>query len=195
MTLMGQMILNMSKSLKGYALFLCLCALLALLGIFSLPTVVTMTILLLIMLPVGGISPDTEQKDPAFPRRAAVTARYLLVLLMALAGAAFGLSSGIFIAIIGAGDAPSALDTALLSLSVGLFVAGVLMPLNYHFGTQRTRRYLYPIVIIPMTLLLWQERHGAPPTLLSTGRLTILSLLGLGISCLISCRTAEKTPK
>lgn len=187
-TLIGQIILNMGRYLKGYTLFLCLCILLAIPGIFPLSTVIAMTILLLIMLPVGSISPDMDQKDPSLSRRATVTARYLLVVLMALTGIVFGVTAGMFLSAAGTGEAASALETALLSLSVGLLMAGILLPLNYHFGTQQARRYLYPIVIIPMTVLLWRGRRAAEPDILSAGRLCALSLSALGLSYLISFR-------
>ena len=205
-------ILVMRKTLKTYALFLCLYLLLAILGAFDLAMVTAMINVIIMMLPIGAFSYDEAAKWDRYAmslplsRRRIVGARYLFVLLMALVAAAFGLLAGVFVSMAGEGVLMEALASILLSLGIGLCIADILLPLSYKLGPERARPYLYLVVFVPLIMLFGGYKLGLLDkvdrswigNLPDVGILLLFSLVplgalaGLAVSFLISCRIVEQ---
>lgn len=205
-------ILVMRKTLKTYALFLCLYLLLAILGAFDLAMVTAMINVIIMMLPIGAFSYDEAAKWDRYAmslplsRRRIVGARYLFVLLMALVAAAFGLLAGVFVSMAGKGVLMEALASILLSLGIGLCITDILLPLSYKLGPERARPYLYLVVFVPLIMLFggyklglldkvdlsWIGNLPDVDILLLFSLVPLGALAGLAVSFLISCRIVEQ---
>lgn len=205
-------ILVMRKTLKSYALFLCLYLLLSLLGVFDIYFVTAMINVIIMMLPIGTFSYDEVAKWDRYAmslplsRRRIVGARYLFALFMALMAAAFGLLAVVLLSIVGNVVLIEALSTILTSIGVGLFITDILLPLCYKLGPERARPYLYLVVFLPLIALFGSYKLGLLDSidlswidqLPDAGILFVFSLVpfgalaGLAVSFLISCRIMEK---
>lgn len=205
-------ILVMRKTLKSYALFLCLYLLLSLLGVFDIYFVTAMINVIIMMLPIGTFSYDEVAKWDRYAmslplsRRRIVGARYLFALFMALMAAAFGLLAVVLLSIVGNVVLIEALSTILTSIGVGLFITDILLPLCYKLGPERARPYLYLVVFLPLIALFGSYKLGLLDSidlswidqLPDAGILFVFSLVPLGalaglvVSFLISCRIMEK---
>lgn len=204
-------LLVMRKTLKTYALFLAFYLALAVMGMFALSFVTAMINVIVMMLPISAFSYDDAAKWDRYAmtlplgRRAVVGARYLFVLMISLSAAAFGLAACVIMSLAGRGDLAESLATVLVSLGVGLFIADILMPLSYKLGPERARPYLYVVVFLPLIVLIGVYKLGlldgvdfswidALPDVGILGMFALVplaSLIGLGISFLISCRVME----
>ena len=205
-------ILVMRKTLKSYALFLCLYLLLSLLGVFDIYFVTAMINVIIMMLPIGTFSYDEVAKWDRYAmslplsRRRIVGARYLFALFMALMAAAFGLLAVVLLSIVGNVVLIEALSTILTSIGVGLFITDILLPLCYKLGPERARPYLYLVVFLPLIALFGSYKLGLLDSidlswidqLPDAGILFVFSLVPLGalaglvVSFLSSCRIMEK---
>lgn len=205
-------ILAMRKTLKTYALFLCLYLLLAVLGAFERSFVSAMISIIVMMLPIGAFSYDEAAKWDRFAmslplfRRSVVGARYLFVLLMALMAASFGLLASLFVSLTGDTVLTQALATILVSLGTGLLIADILLPLSYKLRPERARPYLYLVVFTPLILLFggykldflnsstlgWLDRLSDAGILGLLSLVPLTALAGLLLSFLISCRIVER---
>lgn len=205
-------ILIMRKTLKSYLLFWAFYLLLAIFGLFNISFVTAFIQVMVMMLPIGIFSYDEAAKwdryAMTFPlgRRVLVGGRYLFTLVVILGAALFGLLSCVILSIL---DGQQVLTentlTVLVSLSVGILIADVLLPLCYKLGPERARPYLYALVCIPVLLIFVVYRLGlldmvnfaglndlSDQSVLGLSALLLLAALaGLGVSYLISCRVME----
>lgn len=205
-------ILVMRKTLKSYALFLCLYLLLSLLGVFDIYFVTAMINVIIMMLPIGAFSYDEAAKWDRYAmslplsRRRIVGARYLFALFMALMAAAFGLLAVVLLSIVGNVVLIEALSTILTSMGVGLFITDILLPLCYKLGPERARPYLYLVVFLPLIALFgsyklglldsinlsWIDQLPDVSILFVFSLVPLGALAGLAVSFLVSCRVMEK---
>lgn len=200
------------KTLKSYAIFLLLYLALAVMGAFEFSFVIAMINVMVMMLPIGAFAYDEQAKWDKYAmslplgRRAVVGGRYLFVLLILLASAAFGLLSCVLLSLPSAQDLTEALASVLASMGMGLFIADIILPLSYQFGPERARPYLYAVIFLPMVLFFGAYKLGfldhvdlswvdALPTVHALGLFALLplaALAGLAISYFISCRIVDR---
>ena len=205
-------ILIMRKTLKSYLLFWLFYLLLAILGLFNISFIIAFIQVMVMMLPIGIFSYDEVSKWDryalTFPlgRRALVGGRYLFTIVIVLGAALFGLLSCVVLSILdGSQILVENILTVLGSLSVGILIADVLLPLCYKLGPERARPFLYALVCIPVLLLFAAYRLGLLDQMDFVGLnslsdqavlglfalLLLVTLAGLGVSYLISCRVME----
>lgn len=201
--------LVMRKTLKGYALFLVLYALLAALGVFSLSVFTSTFQIIVMMLPISAFSYDELAKWDRFAlalplgQRAIVGARYLFTLLMSLGSTAFGLLACVILSLARRESLRENLAAVLICLTLGLFIADVMLPLCYKMGPERARPYLYLVVFLPMLFFFGSYKLGLFDQLDQSFRsagmaavffilLSLAVLAGLGVSYLISCRVVKQ---
>lgn len=205
-------ILIMRKTLKSYLLFWAFYLLLAIFGLFNISFVTAFIQVMVMMLPIGIFSYDEASKWDryalTFPlgRRALVGGRYLFTIVVVLGAALFGLLSCVILSILdGSQILVENILTVLGSLSVGILIADVLLPLCYKLGPERARPFLYALVCVPVLLLFAAYRLGlldqmdfdglnslSNQAVLGVFALILLvTLAGLGVSYLISCRVME----
>lgn len=205
-------ILIMRKTLKSYLLFWLFYLLLAILGLFNISFIIAFIQVMVMMLPIGIFSYDEVSKWDryalTFPlgRRALVGGRYLFTIVIVLGAALFGLLSCVVLSILdGSQILVENILTVLGSLSVGILIADVLLPLCYKLGPERARPFLYALVCVPVLLLFAAYRLGLLEQMDFAGLnslsdqavlglfalLLLVTLAGLGVSYLISCRVME----
>ena len=205
-------ILIMRKTLKSYLLFWLFYLLLAILGLFNISFIIAFIQVMVMMLPIGIFSYDEVSKWDryalTFPlgRRALVGGRYLFTIVIVLGAALFGLLSCVVLSILdGSQILVENILTVLGSLSVGILIADVLLPLCYKLGPERARPFLYALVCVPVLLLFAAYRLGLLEQVDFAGLnslsdqavlglfalLLLVTLAGLGVSYLISCRVME----
>ena len=200
-------ILVLRKSLKTYLLFLIFYFVMALLGLFSISFIAAFVQIIVMLLPMSSFAYDDLAKWDRYAmtlplgRRAVVRAKYLFVLLMVLASAAFALLSCAALSITAAEPVAENLAAGVGALSVGLLAVDLTLPLNYKLGPERARPFLYAIIFIPVILIVLAARAGlldgldqiSPAMVLPLlGLIPLLILLGLPISYLVSCRIVEQ---
>lgn len=204
-------ILVMRKTLKTYILFLIIYTLLAVMGIFDVSIITSMTQVIIMLLPITAFSYDEQAEWDRYAmvlplgRHCVVGARYLFALLMVLGAAAFGLAVCVFLAILNSGSLAESLATILVSLGVGLWITDIILPLNYKLGPERARPYLYAVVFLPIILLLgsaklglfhgmdlsFLDRMSQPSVLAVFALVPLAALLAMAVSYLISCRILD----
>lgn len=200
-------ILVLRKSLKTYLLFLIFYFVMALLGLFSISFIAAFVQIIVMLLPMSSFAYDDLAKWDRYAmtlplgRRAVVRAKYLFVLLMVLASAAFALLSCAALSITAAEPVAENLASGVGALSVGLLAVDLTLPLNYKLGPERARPFLYAIIFIPVILIVLAARAGlldgldqiSPAMVLPLlSLIPLLILLGLPISYLVSCRIVEQ---
>lgn len=203
-------ILVMRKVLKSYALFLFFYFLLALLGVFDISIVTSVLNIIVLMLPISVFSYDEQAKwaryAAALPlgNRRVVGARYVFTLLLALMAFAFGLLVCLLFMLMGKGNVLESLAAVLVSMGMALFFADVLLPLCYKLGPERARLWMFLIVFLPVIALFLAYRLGLHHSLAFLDQMSdaavmglfalvpLLSLAGLGVSFLASCRIAAR---
>ena len=199
------------RSLKAYLGIMIFYAVLTFLDVFNISFVTAFVSVMLIMLPIGAFSYDEAAKwdryAMALPlgRRAVVGARYCFTLLVTLISLALALLSGVAVSVTGQGSFIEVMFSALTTLTAGLLVSDLLLPLCYKLGAERARPYLYAVVFIPIIVLFLAFRMGVhidaswldrlalsnPVALLALSALPLLAALVLMfVSYLISCRIA-----
>lgn len=199
------------RSLKAYLGIMIFYAVLTFLDVFNISFVTAFVSVMLIMLPIGAFSYDEAAKwdryAMALPlgRRAVVGARYCFTLLVTLISLALALLSGVAVSVTGQGSFIEVMFSALTTLTAGLLVSDILLPLCYKLGAERARPYLYAVVFIPIIVLFLAFRMGvhidaswldrlalsSPGVLLALSALPLLAALVLMlVSYLISCRIA-----
>lgn len=209
--LMVKDFLVMRKSIKTYILFLAFYFVMAALGLFPISFVTSMVQLIIMMLPLSAFSYDELAKWDRYAfslplgRRAVAGARYLFALLLSLFAALFGLVSCLILSVFF--HDPNLVENCLtvtVSLALGLLYCDILLPLTYKLGPERARPYFYLVIFLPIILLFVAfklELLGGLAFLLELPDavvipflllLPLLSLLGMGISFLISCRILER---
>jgi len=204
--------LVLRKHLRTYILFLAFYLALGFVGVFPLAMVTSIISVIIMMIPLSTFSYDTYAKwdlyAAALPlgRRAMVSARYLFVVLLWVVTACLALLSCVFLSIAGQSSLGEALASSLTVLAVSLGIVDAMLPLTYKLGPERARTYLYIIVFLPLLLLFALYRLGVfDHEVLSwlvhmpersfvalIALLPLLSLAGLGLSWLCSCRIMEK---
>ena len=197
-------LLVLRKTLRFYALFFGFYLLLGLLGLYDVTFVSTFLQVMLLILPLSLFSFDQashwDRCAVSLPlsRRAIVGGRYLFVLLLALIVLALeGLMLVVF-SLFFREQLDSALFNMLGGLVTGLVIPAILMPLNYKFGPERARIFLFVLVGLPSALIflaytsnrmLSRQLAQIPDSLVLAALLTLLLAagLGMGLSYLISC--------
>lgn len=200
-------ILVQRKTLRSYALFLLFYLGMAAVGLFSISFVTAFVQIIVMILPMSAFAYDEQAKWDRYAltlpvsRRTVVAARYLFVLLMIFVAALFALVSSLFLTLVRQGDMMENLGAAAVSLSLGLLVADLNLPMSYALGPERARPYLYATIFLPVLALVGAAKLGWLDTLdqLSPSVLTalflflpLLPLLGLPVSYLVSCRVMER---
>lgn len=204
-------VLVMRKTLKGYALFLALYMVMAVMGMFDVSMVTAMIEIIVMMLPIGAFAYDEQAKWDRYAavlpmgRRSMVAARYLFTLVTALCAAVFGALVCVILSILGRAELAEGLATVLAAMGMGIFIADIMLPLCYKLGAERARPYLYLVVFLPVLLLFgafqlglldnldlsWLESLPESGALAACAVVPLLALAGLVVSYLISCRVME----
>ena len=200
-------ILVLRTTLKTYLLFLLFYFIMALLDLFSIAFITAFVQVIVMILPMSSFAYDEQAKWDRYAmtlplgRRAVVRAKYIFVVLMLLAAAAFALLSCVALSITATEPVEENLAAGVGALSVGLLAVELTLPLNYKLGPERARPFLYAIIFIPVILFVLAARAGwldgldqLSPTMVLPllCLIPLILLLGLPVSYLISCRVVEQ---
>lgn len=176
-------LLIIKRTGKTYLTLLAVFIPLSFIGLYDEAFLGTLSIMLLFMVPITGFAYDEQAgwdkyavSTPA-GRRGVVQGKYLFALIAWLAALVFnivvyGAASLIAPEKINVGES---LLAAVMTLSVGLILLDVLIPLLFQFGSQKSRVMLLVVVGSTMAITLFgiQLRGGVG------GLETVLSLLGI----------------
>lgn len=201
--------LMMRKTLKTYLIFFALYLGMAIAGIFPISIVTSMVTVIIAILPISTFVYDDAAKWDRYAvslplgRRKVVGARYLFIALLLLVSAAFGLLTIVLAPLMGQGELTELAATVLVTITYGLVLNDIMIPLVYKIGAERARMYLYIIVFAPVILLFLAVRLGLldlsglsaiseGTVLLVCSLMPVAGVAGLGLSYLISCRIYEK---
>lgn len=201
--------LMMRKTLKTYLIFFALYLGMAVAGIFPISIVTSMVTVIIAVLPISTFVYDDAAKWDRYAvslplgRRKVVGARYLFIALLLLVSAAFGLLTIVLAPLMGQGELTELAATVLVTITYGLVLNDIMIPLVYKIGAERARMYLYIIVFVPVILLFLAARLelldlsglnaiSEGTVLLVCSLLPVAGVAGLGLSYLISCRIYEK---
>lgn len=201
--------LMMRKTLKTYLIFFALYLGMAVAGIFPISIVTSMVTVIIAVLPISTFVYDDAAKWDRYAvslplgRRKVVGARYLFIALLLLVSAAFGLLTIVLAPLMGQGELTELAATVLVTITYGLVLNDIMIPLVYKIGAERARMYLYIIVFAPVILLFLAARLelldlsglnaiSEGTVLLVCSLLPVAGVAGLGLSYLISCRIYEK---
>lgn len=205
-------ILVMKKNLKMYILFLAFYLAMAFVGVFGVSVAVAMTQVILMILPISSFNYDEFYHWDRFAailpvgRRVVVGGRYLFLLLLTFGALAYNMVVTVLVSMVRSTDLMECSITVLVSVSIGLFIAAVMLPLCYRLGAERARPFLFVIVLLPTLLGVLAYQSGALDwidlkQLASVSEMTVLlfvtgffvaMLAALGVSYLVSCRILEK---
>ena len=197
--LMYKDLLVFRKKGRIMLLLLAFYVVLAALGMFDTGVIITILAVLPMMLPTGAFSYDEAARwnryAMALPlsRRQVVGARYLFTLLMLLLSLACGLLCCLWGRLRDGWAWGESLPYLLGVLLAVLGMQEVMLPLNYLLGPERARPLMFPIVLLPMLLLIflsrWEGRELFTPLLsYALPLLFLLSAAGLAVSFHVSCR-------
>lgn len=200
------------KTLRFYALFLLSYWILALLGIFDFYFVTSVSMIIIMVLPLSSFAYDEQVKwtnyTKTFPLSPAkiVGARYLLLLLLTVV--IFTISAALSIVVFpqGGEDLANTLISLLTSMGAGLFISDLMFPLSYKLGVERARPFLMGIIFLPMigAFLLYKlgvfdqidlsylERLSSSGALGLVFLIILLNVVGVLLSFWISCRLFSK---
>lgn len=201
--------LMMRKTLKTYLIFFALYLGMAIAGIFPISIVTSMVTVIIAILPISTFVYDDAAKWDRYAvslplgRRKVVGARYLFIALLLLVSAAFGLLTIVLAPLMGQGELTELAATVLVTITYGLVLNDIMIPLVYKIGAERARMYLYIIVFAPVILMFLAVRLGLldlsglsaiseGTVLLVCSLMPVAGVAGLGLSYLISCRIYEK---
>jgi len=204
--------LVMRKVIKSYISILAVMLLLSALGLYQLSFVTSFVSVMVMMLPISAFAYDEQAKWDGYAmalplgHKAVVGGRYLFTLLLMLCIGAFG-AACCTVQSIAFSENPMASFPALLSaLSAAILIVDIMLPLNYKFGPERARPYLYAMVFIPVILIMgawklglldnldlsWLETMPDAAALLFIALFPVTALVGMGVSFLISCHIVGK---
>ena len=134
------------KSLRFYTLFSLFYLLLALLGLYELPFILSCSTFMMMMLPLSAF---TVKPEPPFHDLDLVKARYLFTLFIALLMFSLNMTIGTIYSI---ATRDYAILMSLFVVSTGsLALSGILLPLAFCLPIQKMRPILYGIVFLAMT--------------------------------------------
>lgn len=201
--------LMMRKTLKTYLIFFALYLGMAIAGIFPISIVTSMVTVIIAVLPISTFVYDDAAKWDRYAvslplgRRKVVGARYLFIALLLLVSAAFGLLTIVLAPLMGQGELTELAATVLVTITYGLALNDIVIPLVYKLGAERARMYLYIIIFAPVILLFLAVRLGLldlsglsaiseGTVLLVCSLMPVAGVAGLGLSYVISCRIYEK---
>ncbi len=134
------------KSLRFYTLFSLFYLLLALLGLYELPFILSCSTFMMMMLPLSAF---TVKPEPPFHDLDLVKARYLFTLFIALLMFSLNMTISTIYSI---ATRDYAILMSLFVVSTGsLALSGILLPLAFCLPIQKMRPILYGIVFLAMT--------------------------------------------
>ena len=196
--------LILRKSMRTYLLLMLFYAALSLTGSSS-TVFVSMLVVMMMILPISAFAYDEHARWDRYAlclplgRDRVVQARYGFVLFASLLAAALGGALSLVLSM-AAGESPALyLCVLLASLDMGFLCCAILLPLCYKLGVERARPYLMLVALVPVVGLFCASKLGildlssldrlTPAQV--TGMLSIglaATLIGLGLSCRVSCR-------
>jgi ABC-2 type transport system permease protein len=122
--------------------------------------------ILCIMIPIASLSYDEQagwnRLGASLPvsRREMVGAKYLLAILLSIAGAALTAMLWAILAFLGRASLAESLLTTGLLLVGGLIAISVLLPVVYRFGVEHSRAILAALFVLPSAIVFILYRLG-----------------------------------
>lgn len=137
----------LGKSLRFYTLFSLFYLLLAILGLYELPFILSCSTLIMMMLPLSTFTAQTEYRF--CQRLDLVKARYLFALFLALLMFSLNMTIATIYSI--ATQDHSILMSLFVVSTGSLALSGILLPLAFCLPIQKMRPILYGIVFLSMS--------------------------------------------
>lgn len=135
-----------------------------------------MAVMFVMMIPVAAMAYDEKAKWDKYAltmpvtRAEIVLSKYLLTLLVALAGLLCSLIFGLAVDL----SFRESLTEALMVVSAGLLLTAVMLPLIFHLGVEKGRVALFIVLLVPTLLIVLLSRIGRLP---SPGEALVQTLL------------------
>ena len=198
------------KTFRLYGIFFVLYLAMCIAGMFSVSVITSISIVIVMTLPVSAFALDEAAKWDTFAvtlpvgRKAVVRARYGFALILVFFSSAALIIVGSVLSLIQGDSLPEFLLTGLLILGYGLLMIDILLPLSYLLGADRARTFYLVIWLLPFLIVFILLQLGLTIDLSFLNRMNpqsliglvamfpVLSLGGMVWSYAIACRVMEK---